>query len=278
MALPFLRTSKGDNESHLAESDAAGRDHDDQMVSRRHGGAEGTSTRRPAVGQRAWSPTMIASDIASSDAEPGWAAGDAGWPEAPDGEDYGPADDAALRSHAYRQLWSPPGHRSGPRQAIGQPYVWDGGRLDLEAHPFVEDEESDAREAARTSGQLEPMQRPDVDALTGPTPFTERAVIGDYLRELAAWCQIGACIARHTDITALGEVDIRNKAVAAGWCVDLFGRLICPSCQQRDAVWSARPLLVRDRPGDLVPMSADAQIGRHRRARWPTPKGVDAVP
>ena len=272
LALPFLRAGQGDDESQLAESGTAGRDYDDlddHMVSRTHGGAEGTRTRRPAVGQRAWSPTMIASEIASSDAEPGWAASETDWPD-------GETETAEVRTPAYRRLWGLPGHRSGPRQALGQPYVWDGGRYDLERYPLAD--ESDAPEPARTSPPLQPVRLPDIDALTGPTPTTGRAIIGDYLRELAAWCQIGGCIARHTDTSALGEVDIRNKAVAAGWCVDLFGRLICPSCQQRDPVWSARPLVVRDRPGDLVPVTADAQLGRHRRIRWPTPKGADSAP
>jgi hypothetical protein len=244
---------------------------------------------------------MIASDIAASDAEPGWAAGEPDWPDGepdtggsgygqsrsesfwrgedrPGAEDDSPDDGQVPRSAAYRQLWGPPGHRSGPRQALGQPYVWDGGISDLESYPRAADEESDAPGSAGTTQSLQPMRLPDIDPLTEPAPMTERAIIGDYLRELAAWCQIGACIARHTDISALGEVDIRNKAVAAGWCVDLFGRLICPSCQQRDPVWSSRPLVVRDRPGDLVPMTADAQLGRHRRMRWPTPKGADSVP
>jgi hypothetical protein len=293
LALPFLRTGQGDSESPLAESGAAesgaaAREYDNHMVSRHHGGAEGTSTRRPIFGQKAWSPTMIASDVASPESEPGWAASETGWPESePEAAEpgplrsaaYWPGDDAAgpegpsvpdgqaLRSPAYRQLWGPPRHRSAPRQALGQPYVWDGGRSDEYDWPWP----------ARTSGPRHARQRPAIDPLTGPAPTTERAIIGDYLREIAAWCQIVACIARHTDVSALGEVDIRNKAVAAGWCVDLFGRLICPSCQQREPVWSARPLVVRDRAGRLLPMTA-YQIGRHRRIRWPTPEGVDSGP
>lgn len=149
--------------------------------------------------------------------------------------------DPRVRPSAYRQLWQPPGRSRAPRQAIGQPYVWDGGE-DAAGRPGPAD--------GLASKPLGPQRRgkaPGADALTGPGPITERAVIGDLLRELAAWCQIGGCIARHTDAAALGEADIRNKAVAAGWCVDLFGRMVCPSCRQRYPVWSARPPAVRNR-------------------------------
>jgi hypothetical protein len=69
----------------------------------------------------------------------------------------------------------------------------------------------------------------------------ERAVIGDLLRLPIAWCQSGTCINRYGDPDALGEVDVRARALVAGWCVDVVGRMICPSCQQRHHVWSARP-------------------------------------
>jgi hypothetical protein len=118
------------------------------------------------------------------------------------------------------------------------------------------------------------------ELLTGPAPTAERAVIGDELRELAAWCQIGACIARHTDRGALGEADIRNKAVAAGWCVDLFGRLICPSCQQIYAVWSARPLVRADRAGDLAGRRDEMEVldvVRKFRGRIAGGDAVDAI-
>jgi hypothetical protein len=117
-----------------------------------------------------------------------------------------------------------------------------------------------------------------VDALTGAPVLTERAVIGDELRLPTAWCQIGACIARYTDGDALGEADVRARAVASGWCADLFGRLVCPSCQQIYAVWSARPVLPRDelavpddrpavahRRGGWAVSGAGFQFGRHRR-------------
>src|SRR5215469_683012 len=72
---------------------------------------------------------------------------------------------------------------------------------------------------------------------------TVRAVIGDELREPAVWCELIPCITRYSNSEALGQADVIARAVAAGWCEDVFGRLICPGCQQRAPVWSAAPLV-----------------------------------
>jgi len=126
------------------------------------------------------------------------------------------------------------------RQALGRPYVWDGG---LDGQPGSDDADQDQVAAAERMGAV--RRQPSAggaDALTCAAPGTERAVIGDHLRQLAVWCQVGRCIARYTDAAALGEADIRSRALASGWCLDAFGRLVCPSCQQLYPVWSARPL------------------------------------
>ena len=281
MALPFLRARQGEPESLLAESSAAARGYNEDVVSGDQGGGEGASHRRPAAGQRAWSATMFASDTASSPSESGWTTGESGWQESEEdasGSDSEPRfPDDRVRPAAYRQLWGPPGPPT-PRQALGRPYVWDGGRSDVAGVQPAGNDEDDAPEPVVAVRSRRPAARSGSELLTGSATATEQAVIGDELRELAAWCQIGACIARHTERGALGEADIRNKAVAAGWCVDLFGRLICPSCQQRYAVWSTRPLVRADRAADRLPAIADAQISRHRRIRWPAPRGVGSAP
>jgi hypothetical protein len=261
-----------------------------------------TEAGSASEGERAWIAGRVSEgepgpDSNWSAADPGWRGPDdayaqpapgrsvsgTGWPgqasdsvSAPgyrEAEPFRTPDDWSERQAAYRQLWGPPGRRLAPRQALGQPYVWDGGRSEPDEIGRAADE--DDREP-EPSAAIRP--RRSADPLTGLAPTTERAVIGDELRVLAAWCQIGACIARHADPQALGEVDIRNRAVAAGWCVDLFGRLICPSCQQIIPVWSALPLVGRDPAAGQPPMTTEAQIGRHRRMRWPTPRGADAVP
>ena len=61
---------------------------------------------------------------------------------------------------------------------------------------------------------------------------TCRAVIGDELRIPIAWCEMGSCISHHTDPVALGEADIRIRALRAGWRLDRFGRLACVDCLQ----------------------------------------------
>jgi hypothetical protein len=63
---------------------------------------------------------------------------------------------------------------------------------------------------------------------------TARAVIGDAIRIPILWCQFGSCIARYTHRDALGERDLRLRALATGWRYDALGRLACPGCVQSD--------------------------------------------
>jgi hypothetical protein len=78
--------------------------------------------------------------------------------------------------------------------------------------------------------------------------ITERAAIGDELRIPLAWCEMGSCISHYADPEALGEADIRARAIAAGWRVDALGRLACPQCQQGDSwFWTAHPVALWDR-------------------------------
>ncbi len=82
---------------------------------------------------------------------------------------------------------------------------------------------------------------------------TGRAAIGDQLRIPIAWCELGSCISHYADRAALGEADIRARAIAAGWRVDAFGRLACPGCQQRDAGFrTSRPVALWDRDAAII--------------------------
>ena len=59
---------------------------------------------------------------------------------------------------------------------------------------------------------------------------------------------MGSCISHYTDQEALGEADIRARAIAVGWRVDALGRLACPQCQQADSwFWTAHPVALWDR-------------------------------
>jgi hypothetical protein len=81
-----------------------------------------------------------------------------------------------------------------------------------------------------------------------PIEITERAAIGDELRMPLAWCEMGSCISHFADQEALGEADIRARAIKAGWRVDALGRLACPQCQQGDSwFWTAHPVALWDR-------------------------------
>ena len=68
----------------------------------------------------------------------------------------------------------------------------------------------------------------------GPVAITEWAVLGDAIRRPAVWCEMPGCISRHDHPAALGQADIRARALAAGWYQDAVDRLVCPSCQQRN--------------------------------------------
>jgi hypothetical protein len=106
---------------------------------------------------------------------------------------------------------------------------------------------------------------------------SEPAPLGDELRIPAVWCQLGSCISRFTDAAALGESDVRFRAVAAGWREDALGRLACPACVQQDptfrisyavTLWSPIPGLPETPqwavplPGDPLPDPETAWIDR----------------
>jgi hypothetical protein len=78
-----------------------------------------------------------------------------------------------------------------------------------------------------------PDGRMPADPLAGPVAITQRAVVGDLIRRPTAWCEMAACISRYDDPAALGQADIRARALGAGWRHDTAGRLICPYCQRR---------------------------------------------
>ena len=94
----------------------------------------------------------------------------------------------------------------------------------------------------------------------------QRAAIGDQLRLPAAWCEMGSCIGRHADPAALGEADIRSRAISAGWRVDALGRLACPRCQQTSAGFRAsRPVTLWDRDMAVASAALTIAVMRHRR-------------
>jgi hypothetical protein len=181
------------------------------------------------------------------------------------------------------------GHRQGelPRHARPQPVARWASRIAARglARPPMDAHAArpDARygEAARTSARRDP--------LLDPLAVTEHCVIGDQIRLPAACCDIVGCGAEFADLASLGEADNRARALAAGWSVDAFGRLVCPACQRRHDVKRPRtPRPERDAGDGPAPAATppgprggsgrvQAKIagvrsavssGRHRRARW----------
>ena len=139
----------------------------------------------------------------------------------------------------------PPSHsrRASARQVIGSPYVWDGDGQS-------EDESARAQPGPAPWAQIRPVGR---------------AVIGDEMRVVAAWCELGDCIGRYAESGALGQADIVARAMAAGWCKDGFGRLVCPSCQQRFPIWSSAPLVPRALVVTRQLGPPERYIGDHRQ-------------
>lgn len=82
-----------------------------------------------------------------------------------------------------------------------------------------------------------------------------RAIIGDELRIPVLWCEFGSCVNHCSDPGALGEQDLRHRALESGWRYDALGRLACPSCVQHDsAFWpTCPPAVMVGTPAPIVP-------------------------
>ena len=134
----------------------------------------------------------------------------------------------------------------------------DGGAVPAssDARPETPAEQAAAAERTPPAEQAAPAE----PAASGGS--TVRAVIGDQLRMPIMWCEMGSCISWHADPAALGESDARARAIGAGWCIDAFGRLACPQCQQHDpGFWTAHPVVPWDRYAALARGAGVSQRG-----------------
>jgi hypothetical protein len=170
-----------------------------------------------------------------ADAEP---AGDGGAGPAGDGR-AGPAAHGGAGPAGNGRAWPAADGRAGP---AGNGRAWpaaDGRARPAGSRVARHGTAADALPATRLETSLEISPRVEI---------TERAAIGDRLRIPIAWCEMGACISHHDDPAALGEADIRARAISVGWRVDALGRLACPKCQQSGAgFWSSHPVALWDR-------------------------------
>ena len=153
-------------------------------------------------------------------------------------------DDEARRRPADRPAGA---HRSRPEpSATAAP---DEPISRIEAFAAEARARAQAQADVQASARAAAMARADVRVRA---QVTARAVIGDELRMPIVRCEIGSCISWHSDPAALGEADIRARAIAAGWRVDALGRLACPRCQQSDGrFWATHPVRLRAR--DMAP-------------------------
>ena len=92
------------------------------------------------------------------------------------------------------------------------------------------------------------------------------------------WCEMDSCISWHADRTALGEADVRARAIRAGWRIDALGRLACPQCQQTKVAFRAtRPVVLWDR-ATAIAMAARATAPERWAARVAAPDRRGARP
>jgi hypothetical protein len=142
---------------------------------------------------------------------------------------------------------------SRPEPSVAATPNWPVSRIEIFAA------EARARAEARADIHADAQARTLARTyVRGRAQITERAVIGDELRMPIMWCEMGSCISWHSDPAALGEADIRTRAIAAGWRVDALGRLACPRCQQSDGrFWATHP--VRLRAQDTVPAASECE-------------------
>jgi hypothetical protein len=124
-----------------------------------------------------------------------------------------------------------------------------------------------------------------VNPLAGPVAITERAVWGDQIRRPIAWCEMAACSSRYEDLAALGEADIRARALAAGWRYDHAGRLLCPYCLWRCPRLQAASVVAGQDNAPAFQQTGHVQAGRISAVQaalsawhWQLPGGQDLRP
>jgi hypothetical protein len=173
----------------------------------------------------------------------------------PDGPGYAVPASYSCAVPASRGHAEPAGYArarpDGPGYAVPAGYGW-AGPADGSAQPQAPAGPAAPAVPAVPAGPAAPA------APAGPARAAVRAVIGDQLRTPVMWCEMGSCISFHADPAALGEADIRARAIGAGWRIDALGRLACPRCQQADPGF--RP------PGQVVPWDRRTAVARTARA------------
>lgn len=143
-------------------------------------------------------------------------------------------------------------------------------REDGHAQPVSESDSEPEYSDSEPEAASEPAACEPVDASARPpntasgrhemrksAEIIEPAPIGDALRIPIAWCEMGSCISHYEHPAALGEADIRARAIEAGWKVDALGRLACPQCQRGGPwFWTTYPIVPWDRHRAVTAVAA----------------------
>ena len=180
-----------------------------------------------------------------------------------DDRQAGPVDDRQAGPVDGRQAGPAVGRQRGP--AVGRRGAPVDGRQGVRVGNSPARPASDHRARPARRGYAAP-----------PAGAPVRALIGDELRIPIMWCEMGSCISWYADRTALGQADVRARAIRAGWRIDALGRLACPQCQQTDVAFRAtRPVVLWDR-STAIAMAARATTPDSRSARAAAPDSRSA--
>lgn len=136
-------------------------------------------------------------------------------------------EDTIARAMGWLEQLREDGRAEQESQPGGEPATAGGPLADATARPPSTDS---ARHEMRAGAEM-----------------IEPAPIGDALRMPIAWCEMDSCISHYEHPAALGEADIRARAITAGWRVDALGRLACPQCQRSGPwFWATHPIVPWD--------------------------------
>lgn len=209
-----------------------------------------------------------------------------------DGRDksvFGSADDPASSAGRVAEATAQPRPLAATQptadasmEATAAPASSAGDRGELWPSPEIATPAGSANER----GELWPSQEIPVPAgsandraeIYASPEIPERAPIGDELRIPIAWCEMDSCILHYAHPAALGEADIRSRAIAAGWRIDGLGRLACPKCQQGPSFWTTQRVTLWDRKKAVAVASRMAAAAREAETVGPVGGRAARIP
>ena len=155
-------------------------------------------------------------------------------------------EDAITSAMGWLDQLREDGYAEPVSETAGEPATAGGPPADATARPPNAD--ATARPPNGDATARSPNTVSDRHEVRESAETIEPAPIGDALRIPMSWCEMGSCISHYEHPAALGEADIRARAIEAGWRVDALGRLACPQCQRSGPwFWTTHPIVPWDR-------------------------------